>query len=141
MYTSSLNKDSRSTQDGTPDISKFKGDITMHPQFSISKSDLVDGQWYEGRCRNSTQARWSAAKGRFEYVRTKFDMKFVEEIFAPEDEKHYDVFYAKKPIPAEQVLNPIPAKAPAQMSLSSEATPTYTSVNSLRPDIFQEARE
>lgn len=76
----------------------------------LPKSDLVDGTWYFGHCRNSTQARWNAEKQRFEYVRTKFFYKFVEEISHPEDEKYYDVFYAQKAISKEEVIENIPDK-------------------------------
>jgi hypothetical protein len=72
----------------------------------LSKSDLVDGQWYEGHCRNSSQACWNAGKQRFEYIRTKFSMKFREEICAPEDDRHFDVFYAQTPIGLDLVKEP-----------------------------------
>lgn len=66
--------------------------------YFIQKSDLVDGQTYEGRCRNSSRAIWRKEKNCFEYVRNKFGFTFIEEINAPEDFKGFDVFYARKAI-------------------------------------------
>lgn len=101
----------------------------------IPKEKLVDGQWYAGRCRNSDEARWNAAKQRFEYVRVKFDMRFIEEISAPEDETRYDVFYAAQAIQPSEVKRMITPEGKVEVS-SKAAEPA-----SLRPDIFQEARE
>lgn len=72
-------------------------------------SELKDGQWYAGHCRNSQEARWSAKKQRFEYIRVKFDMKFLEEIHHPDNEKHYDVFYPAQAISESEVKRPINA--------------------------------
>ena len=73
----------------------------------LPKSELKDGTWYQGHCRNSAQARWNAEKQRFEYVRTKFSYRFVEEISHPDDEKYYDVFYAQKEIGKDEIINDI----------------------------------
>lgn len=94
----------------------------------IAKKNLKDGVWYSGRCRNSSQARWVASKERFEYVRVKFSMRFVEEICAPEDDDRYDVFYAMKEIPESEVERKIPA-------IVQDPQP------GLRPGIVQEAKE
>lgn len=79
--------------------------------YHIPKAELIDGTWYEGKCRNSKQARWSGKKQRFEYIRTKFDHKFLEEISAPEDDVYYDTFYAIKRIEESEVTEPITKKA------------------------------
>lgn len=60
----------------------------------IPKSELVRGIYYKGRCRNATVARWDGE--RFHHWRTKFGYTFLEEIKCPEDEHHYDVFYAQE---------------------------------------------
>lgn len=84
---------------------------TLAQKYHIPKAELVDGAWYEGRCRNSQQARWDGRKQRFEYIRTKFGHKFLEEISVPEDEVYYDTFYAKKRIEESEVTEPITKKA------------------------------
>lgn len=58
----------------------------------IPKKELVAGCYYYGQCRNATIARWDGEK--FIHWRTKFGEKFLEEIWAPEDEAIFDVFYA-----------------------------------------------
>ena len=58
----------------------------------LLKTDLVDGAYYVGRCRNATIARWSATRGCFFHWRVKFDRIFVEEIDHPVDEEPFDVF-------------------------------------------------
>ena len=58
----------------------------------VRKSDLVDGSYYFGVCRNSSCAQWSAAKDCFVYLRTKFNAKFEEEINHPEDDDGFDLF-------------------------------------------------
>lgn len=61
----------------------------------IAKENLVDGAYYNGRCRNASIARWSAATQTFFYIRSKFGYEFVEAIKCPEDDKKYDVFVAE----------------------------------------------
>lgn len=90
--------------------------FVKHGKTALPKESLVDGQWYSGHCRNSAEARWSAAKQRFEYIRTKFTMKFVEEICHPADDQHFDVFYPFSPIPLSEVKEPINA-APVPSSI------------------------
>lgn len=58
----------------------------------IPKKDLVDGEWYEGHCRNASIAKWNAEKNKFFYVRTKFDWRFWEDINHPEDDNGFDLF-------------------------------------------------
>jgi hypothetical protein len=62
----------------------------------IPKKDLVHGEYYYGDCRNSDTARWNADMNRFFYNRTKFTMKFVEDINHPEDDNGFDLFYPYK---------------------------------------------
>jgi hypothetical protein len=59
----------------------------------IPKNELIVGQYYRGRCRNAEVARWNGKC--FLYWRYKFGDYFLDEIRHPEDDKHYDVFYAQ----------------------------------------------
>jgi len=61
----------------------------------IPKADLVHGEYYWGRCRNASIARWNGDEQQFYYWRTKFGHKYIETIKAPEDEQRYDVFIAE----------------------------------------------
>lgn len=63
----------------------------------IPKSELVVGQKYKGRCRNSYEAVWTGTM--FEYTRTKFGDSYQESIHCPEDDDVFDVFYAQEPLP------------------------------------------
>ena len=58
----------------------------------IAKADLVHGEYYRGRCRNASIARWNAETQRFVHWRTKFKFEYTEEICHPDDEKDFDVF-------------------------------------------------
>lgn len=58
----------------------------------IPKSQLIDGQSYNGYCRNATEAIWHADKNRFTYRRTKFTSVFDEDICHPEDDNGFDLF-------------------------------------------------
>lgn len=62
----------------------------------IPKYMLEHGEYYEGRCRNATIARWNALEEKFFHWRTKFGTTFLEEICAPEDEQRYDVFVTER---------------------------------------------
>ena len=62
----------------------------------IKKEDLVHGEYYIGRCRNASIARWDAIINHFLYWRTKFGHTVKEEIRCPEDEKNFDVFVAEE---------------------------------------------
>jgi hypothetical protein len=58
----------------------------------LVKSDLKDGSYYVGRCRNASVARWNASKEIFTHWRQKFESVFVEDIKHPEDDQVFDVF-------------------------------------------------
>jgi hypothetical protein len=60
----------------------------------VLKSDLIDGAYYKGKCRNATIARWNADIDKFVYWRTKFGSKFTETICHLNDDPYYDVFIA-----------------------------------------------
>lgn len=62
----------------------------------IPKTDLIDGAYYAGRCRNANIARWDAKGQRFRHWRTKWRSTFLEYIKHPEDEHVYDVFYPER---------------------------------------------
>lgn len=73
--------------------------------YLIAKKDLVDGAWYEGKCRHATLAQWDAkqirpadpfhkeTRGVFVYTREKFGEKFPEIINHPEDDDGFDLFW------------------------------------------------
>lgn len=63
----------------------------------IPKEELVIGQKYKGKCRNSSEAVWNG--NEFEYIRYKFGDSYTETICCPEDDDVYDVFYAIEPLP------------------------------------------
>lgn len=74
----------------------------------IRKENLCKGEYYYGHCRNATVARWDGE--RFWYWRTKFGSTFLESIRVPEDDDHFDLFFAidelnMKPIPLEGESN------------------------------------
>lgn len=58
----------------------------------MRKSDLVDGEYYYGHCRNAKCAKWSQAEQEFTYIRTKFGDRFPETIKHPEDDDGFDLF-------------------------------------------------
>lgn len=58
----------------------------------IEKKNLTVGEYYVGRCRNATVARWNGT--HFIHWRTKFRQTFAEQICCPEDDNLYDVFEA-----------------------------------------------
>lgn len=58
----------------------------------IPKSELIDGEYYYGHCRNASTARWDAAGNCFVYWRHKFHDKFLEDINHPEDDNGFDLF-------------------------------------------------
>ena len=73
----------------------FLGDpnsAIVFKDLGIHKTRMVDGEYYFGHCRNASVARWSEAKGCFEYMRTKFGQRFAEDINHPEDDDGCDLF-------------------------------------------------
>jgi len=64
----------------------------------LRKSDLEDGSYYRGYCRNATVAQWSAEQNRFFYMRQKFDRRFCDRAAHPEDDYGFDIF-----VPLEKV--------------------------------------
>jgi len=64
----------------------------------IPKLNLEHGAYYQGRCRNSSVARWNGDRNVFVYWRTKFNNTFLEEIKCPEDDILFDVFVAESKI-------------------------------------------
>lgn len=58
----------------------------------VRKSDLIDGEYYYGDCRNASCARWSSETQEFRYVRIKFGSRFDETIKHPEDDDGSDLF-------------------------------------------------
>jgi hypothetical protein len=75
----------------------------------LPKTELVDGAYYIGRCRNATIARWSAAHGCFFHWRVKFDRIFVEDIKHPVDEDYFDVFRVVRLLPESKFEIPLAA--------------------------------
>ncbi len=72
----------------------FEFDYNGRKTKCLAKSELQDGKYYRGECRNAIAdlARWDTNKNEFYYLRSKFGDTFVEAISHPEDEAHYDVF-------------------------------------------------
>ena len=64
----------------------------------LRKSQLHDGAYYLGYCRNAFVAKWEEKEQAFYYMREKFGNIFPERIFHPEDDNGYDLF-----IPFKQV--------------------------------------
>lgn len=62
-------------------------DETYEP---IKKSELVEGQTYNGICRNASKAVWDG--NQFVYTRRKFGTEYHEKINHYEDDDGYDVF-------------------------------------------------
>jgi len=60
----------------------------------IRHSDLKDGVFYYGRCRNAVQdvAIWLAEFDVFVYQRMKFGSYFLESIHHPEQDDGFDLF-------------------------------------------------
>lgn len=68
-------------------------------------SDLIDGKYYEGKCRNASVAMWDAKKQCFVYMRSKFGQKFPETIQHPANDNRFDLFTpVKEVIPTESQI-------------------------------------
>jgi hypothetical protein len=65
----------------------------------IRKSDLKDGKYYLGHCRNSSIAVWHKDKNCFTYQRSKFGHTFPEDINHPEDDNGFDLFTPYEELP------------------------------------------
>jgi len=76
-------------------------------QMSWEKSRLIPGEYYAGRCRNATVARWDGKK--FWYWRVKFGSRFLESIHHPDDDQTFDVFTVKAWVHEREVIE-IPLK-------------------------------
>ena len=74
----------------------------------IPKLALEHGAYYQGRCRNSSIARWDGNRQVFVYYRNKFGHEFLEEIKCPEDDIMFDVFVAEAKL--ETPMREIPLK-------------------------------
>jgi len=74
----------------------------------LPKTELVDGGYYIGRCRNATVARWSAKHAAFFHWREKFGRIFVERIKHPVDEEYFDVFRVVRVLSEPKFEIPIP---------------------------------
>lgn len=68
----------------------------------IPKKDFIDGAYYSGHCRNASVAKWNATRNKFQYVRTKFTSKFVDEVEAVEDDVGFDLFYPTAKVAPEE---------------------------------------
>lgn len=62
----------------------------------IPKEQLIEGQWYKGKCRNAGEAKWE--NGKFIYRRYKLGYWFLDEVECPEDDRGFDVFFAQEKI-------------------------------------------
>lgn len=69
-----------------------------YAQGMMRKSELVDGQYYVGSCRNASVAMWNASGQYFTYMRQKFGSTFPENIRHPEDDDNYDLFTPFEPV-------------------------------------------
>ena len=71
----------------------------------IPKKDLIIGNYYFGKCRNTTVAKWNG--NEFFYMRSKFGHWFIDKINHLEDDNGYDLFVPLKIIePTEsQIVN------------------------------------
>jgi hypothetical protein len=85
----------------TEHVAKYRlpdyDELTTRP--ILPKSALVHGQYYKGRCRNASVARWNEVGNCFLHWREKFQAIFVESIKHPEDEVQFDVFRVYELLP------------------------------------------
>lgn len=64
----------------------------------IKQTDLEDGAYYLGWCRNAVIAKWQVDKDCFIHWRTKFGSVFTEEINHPENDDGFDLFVPLKKV-------------------------------------------
>jgi len=69
-----------------------------HDAGVISKSELIDGSFYWGLCRNAPMARWDSQKQVFWYIRDKWHDTYAECINTIEDDNGYDLFLPFKKV-------------------------------------------
>jgi hypothetical protein len=69
---------------------------------AIPKGLLKDGAYYLGDHRNATVALWCAEKNRFEYWRTKFTARYIDDCNHFEDDDGYALFVPIKEATQEQ---------------------------------------
>lgn len=69
---------------------------------AIPKALLKDGAYYLGDHRNATVARWCAAKDRFEYWRTKFTARYIDDCNHFEDDDGFALFVPIREATQEQ---------------------------------------
>jgi hypothetical protein len=58
----------------------------------IPMSELKDGQWYAGHCRNASKAQWKAEAKEFSYWRYKFGNYFLDTANHIEEDNGFDCF-------------------------------------------------
>lgn len=75
---------------------------------SIPISELKDGAYYAGQCRNARVARWVASEKHFCHWRKKFGNIFIECISHPEDFSGFDIFVPEREIPEPSLHIPVP---------------------------------
>lgn len=81
-------------------------ELTLRP--ILSKDQLQDKEYYVGRCRNASVARWNAQRDCFVHWREKFGTFYLEEICHPVDEQQFDVFRVIEQMPPGTVKYEIP---------------------------------
>jgi hypothetical protein len=59
---------------------------------NIAKSQLKNGAYYFGHCRNADFARWSKKLNKFIHRDYKYGESFLSDICHPADDKDYDTF-------------------------------------------------
>ena len=69
---------------------------------AIPKRLLKDGAYYLGDHRRATVARWCAEKNKFEYWRTKFTARFIDECNHFEDDDGFALFVPIREATQEQ---------------------------------------
>lgn len=79
----------------------------------IPKANLQHGEYYYGRCRNATIARWDANAEQFVYERQKFGFKYFETILCPEDDDTFDVFVAERLADIMEIKTELPFMEPS----------------------------
>lgn len=71
-------------------------------------TELVDGIYYRGSCRNAQVARWQSEKGCFIHMRDKMGLVYPEEIPHPENDRGWDVFVPVEACEPAQVERIVP---------------------------------